>query len=66
MNLTAHVLSECDCDPDGSLAGTDCEMFGGQCVCLPGVRGRRCDECSPGTFNISPTGCTSEYALSSQ
>ena len=50
---------DCDCDPDGSLAGTVCNTFGGQCVCLPGVQGRRCDECQPGTYNFAPTGCTS-------
>ena len=36
-----------------------CKVFGGQCVCLPGVRGRQCDECRPGTYDLSPSGCTS-------
>ena len=41
-----------------------CEPFGGQCVCLPAVRGRTCDECSPGSFGFSSTGCICESTLS--
>ena len=52
------TIAVCDCDPDGSLVGTVCKAFGGQCVCLPGVRGRQCDECRPGTYDLSPSGCT--------
>ena len=58
------TIAVCDCDPDGSLVGTVCKAFGGQCVCLPGVRGRQCDECRPGTYDLSPSGCTGkEYII---
>ena len=30
----------------------------GQCMCRPGVLGRTCDECLPGYFGFSGSGCS--------
>ncbi|KAJ8360943.1 hypothetical protein SKAU_G00174680 [Synaphobranchus kaupii] len=46
----------CLCDPEGSLSA-ECAGVGGQCQCKPGVSGRRCDRCEPGTFGFGPGGC---------
>ena len=56
-------LLVCDCDSTGSVPATTCQSFGGQCMCLPGVRGRQCDECSPGHYSFSATGCSGEWHL---
>ncbi|XP_034074333.1 laminin subunit beta-2 [Gymnodraco acuticeps] len=60
----------CQCDPQGSLSG-ECDRVGGQCRCKPNVMGRRCDQCSPGTYGFGVSGCTacdchSEGSLSHQ
>ncbi|KAJ8412324.1 hypothetical protein AAFF_G00145910 [Aldrovandia affinis] len=47
----------CLCDPQGSLT-TECAGVRGQCRCKPGVAGRNCDRCTPGTFGFGPQGCT--------
>ncbi|KAK2499442.1 hypothetical protein MC885_018429, partial [Smutsia gigantea] len=39
----------CKCHPQGS-AGPSCSRLGGQCPCKPGVAGRCCDRCSPGSY----------------
>ena len=56
-------LLVCDCDSTGLVPATTCQSFGGQCMCLPGVRGRQCDECSPGHYSFSATGCSGEWHL---
>ncbi len=52
---------ECGCDETGSERGTTCEAFGGQCICLPGVRGRLCDMCIPSYYNLTSNGCSSTF-----
>ncbi|XP_072530267.1 laminin subunit beta-1b isoform X3 [Salminus brasiliensis] len=47
---------ECHCDPRGSLSLT-CDSIGGQCPCRLNVVGKKCDTCSPGTFQLGPSGC---------
>ena len=43
----------CDCQILGTLNGSDrCDVTSGQCVCKRSVRGRRCNECGPGTFGL--------------
>ncbi|XP_030667648.1 laminin subunit beta-2 isoform X1 [Nomascus leucogenys] len=59
----------CQCNPQGSLS-SECNPHGGQCLCKPGVVGRRCDLCAPGYYGFGPTGCQAcqcshEGALSS-
>ncbi|XP_072017698.1 laminin subunit alpha-1-like [Amphiura filiformis] len=47
----------CECDyPMGSL-GNVCSAYGGECNCKPGVGGRRCDQCQPGYYGFSDSGC---------
>uniref|UniRef100_A0A8D0CDK1 Laminin, beta 1a n=1 Tax=Scleropages formosus TaxID=113540 RepID=A0A8D0CDK1_SCLFO len=46
----------CECDPQGSLSSV-CDPNGGQCQCRPNVVGRKCDKCTPGTFQFGPSGC---------
>ncbi len=42
----------------GSL-GSECDVESGQCRCLDGVGGPRCDGCLVGYWGFSPAGCTS-------
>jgi len=67
QDLTKSVMSEmhtgslaCDCDSTGTVASAfeTCQAIGGQCSCKAGVFGRRCDQCAPGHFNFTSTGCT--------
>ncbi|KAM5292015.1 laminin subunit beta-2 [Ctenodactylus gundi] len=46
----------CQCNPQGSLS-SECNPHGGQCLCKPGVLGRRCDTCATGHYGFGPTGC---------
>lgn len=54
--LSFFNISECSCDPTGSLS-TNCDSLGGQCMCKKNVVGRRCDRCAPGTYGFGPNGC---------
>ncbi|KAL0965126.1 hypothetical protein UPYG_G00277150 [Umbra pygmaea] len=47
----------CNCSNEGSLPVSDCDRISGQCVCLPGYVGLRCDECQEAHFNNGSTGC---------
>lgn len=47
----------CDCDPTGSES-SECDVYGGHCICKENVIGRRCEQCAPGTYNFGPTGCS--------
>ncbi|KAI5194349.1 Laminin Subunit Beta-4 [Manis pentadactyla] len=48
----------CKCHPQGSV-GPSCSRLGGQCLCKPGVAGRCCDKCSPGSYGLGHHGCHS-------
>ena len=59
-------FSACDCDPSGSLDDgicdsiTDEESEAGACHCKVHVKGRRCDTCKEGFWNLNstnPEGC---------
>jgi laminin, alpha 3/5 len=44
---------ECDCFTDGTIGTLDtCEIKSGQCSCKQNVQGRRCNECTDGTFDL--------------
>lgn len=40
--------------------GSSCHAQTGQCHCLPGVSGSRCQQCAPGYWGFSERGCRSE------
>uniref|UniRef100_F7ALI8 Usherin n=1 Tax=Xenopus tropicalis TaxID=8364 RepID=F7ALI8_XENTR len=50
---------DCDCDPLGTLVGTQCDPISGQCKCLPNNQGRRCNQCKKGFYlsNAQGEGC---------
>lgn len=41
------LSSACQCSQEGSY-GSSCDPVSGQCPCLPGVVGQRCDRCASG------------------
>ncbi|KAG7247863.1 hypothetical protein CRUP_005900, partial [Coryphaenoides rupestris] len=43
----------CDCDPRG-ISGPQCEHASGQCACVSGVTGPRCDVCARGSSGEFP------------
>ncbi|NWX20634.1 LAMA3 protein, partial [Aegotheles bennettii] len=52
----------CNCSERGvvNVASPECEKNSGQCKCRPGIKGRRCDQCAPGTYgfpNCVPCKC---------
>ncbi len=49
-----HVcVPACDCDPRG-IATQQCNKMTGECVCVEGVAGRRCDSCGRGYVGTFP------------
>lgn len=71
QSLSVFLCAGCDCDPEGSLDGGQCDshtdmyhrMIGGQCRCKPNVQGQRCDYCKEGHYGLSqndPLGCQCE------
>ena len=69
------LLSECQCNPIGVLAGPLCVAedtalyIAGQCLCKPNVTGVRCDECEDGFLqfndnNGSDNPCQCKYSES--
>eukprot|EP00794_Sanderia_malayensis_P006149 gene6149-6855_t len=58
-----RVCLPCDCDPSGSTGGGECETVtdpingtvAGGCICKRNVRGRRCDACKDGFYNLQET-----------
>lgn len=65
-------VSACDCDPDGSEFGGQCDrhtdpsygLEAGRCTCKRFVDGKRCDTCKDGHWNMTkdnPFGCEGIY-----
>lgn len=46
-------LPACDCDPRG-IATPKCNKMTGQCACVEGVAGQRCDSCGRGYMGTFP------------
>lgn len=44
-------VAACQCSAEGSRY-TSCDQVSGQCVCLPGVVGLRCDSCAHGSYGF--------------
>lgn len=59
-DVVVDCTLDCGCDSVGTLAGAQCDGFGGQCTCKPGVAGRTCARCALGYFNFTDAGCTRE------
>lgn len=64
----SHLRSACGCDPKGSRDEGICDsvsneesgIVAGSCHCKPNVRGRQCEVCKEGYWNLdaeSPDGC---------
>ncbi|XP_039404924.1 laminin subunit alpha-3 isoform X1 [Corvus cornix cornix] len=52
----------CNCSEKGvvDVASPECDKTSGQCKCKPGIKGRRCDQCAPGSYgfpNCVPCSC---------
>ncbi|NXI50136.1 LAMA3 protein, partial [Chloroceryle aenea] len=52
----------CNCSERGvvNAASPECDKNTGQCKCKPGIKGRQCDQCAPGTYsfpNCVPCSC---------
>ncbi len=55
LNLNGIDCLECNCDPIGSIPGSNCDSLTGECSCKVsnGIGGTRCDQCSFGFYNFS-------------
>lgn len=51
-------LTACGCSLFGSVRD-DCEQMTGQCVCKPGIRGKKCNICPEGLV-LGPKGCRTQ------
>ncbi|XP_010280586.1 PREDICTED: laminin subunit alpha-3, partial [Phaethon lepturus] len=64
-SFSYHPLAgceSCNCSEKGvvNVASPECEKNNGQCKCRAGIKGRRCDQCAPGTYgfpNCVPCSC---------
>ena len=48
--IEAKNCEPCSCDREGTR---ECDHTSGQCQCLPGVMGARCDQCEPDHWGFS-------------
>lgn len=58
MNVekSLNILSACGCNTEYSI-GVSCDPLTGQCECLPGVIGDKCDHCPARWVLIEEEGC---------
>ncbi|KAK7503934.1 hypothetical protein BaRGS_00004666, partial [Batillaria attramentaria] len=50
----------CNCDPAGSVSDR-CDQGTGQCRCIPGIQGQRCDKCPDRSQGVQNGACVSCY-----
>ncbi|ELU01149.1 hypothetical protein CAPTEDRAFT_219707 [Capitella teleta] len=43
----------CQCNPAGTVPGSQCDKLSGQCVCKENTHGKACDKCLPNTYSLS-------------
>ena len=49
-----------DCDCGQASVTTQCDLDFGNCTCMPGVKGYKCDTCIGGFWNYQESGCQGE------
>ena len=49
-----------DCDCGQASITSQCDLDFGNCTCMPGVTGYKCDACIGGYWNYRETGCQGE------
>ena len=64
LTYCIYVISDCDCDRRGTVGGSSvCDSDSGMCICKPFAYTRRCETCTPGTYNLQQyniVGCEGE------
>ncbi len=46
-------IVDCECNQDGSVTGSYCNLGTGQCVCHENVTERNCGKCAPEHWSLS-------------
>ena len=52
----------CMCHSIGSVTG-ECDEDTGDCVCLPGVGGTKCNQCLPNHYGMTREGCKGKFSV---
>lgn len=49
------------CDCGTAASNSQCDLKTGQCACMPGADGMRCESCKHGYWNYGAEGCKSKF-----